>query len=691
MGRFVTRRRHAATTKPRLPKERVSVLNSSDDFSSGAFSSSRILRPFRRRRVPPTFILSSAENSVNVAGTSSFAAKPLREISLNESSDHSLGPCSRKPIFCSTPSAGSFRKHPRLKPFPVNDQSSTPLSISVSCIGNLSPFQKHVDSPGPIASACSVPPTGLHSNEKQHLGLSKQETGLHHHEEPSGDLFMESKNSNTSENTKHHSENPKTTSSEELPRLNLLSTDSESSSYFVTTAGALEWLTEALKEKCLTEHCTVQLERLDILSVTQLCSETTYSSCLGDECLVQSLQTNEHPVSVDSCQTINLLQSSEASINLCLSVTDNKNSDYLPSVNSLDSSEQAASLTDSQSSNISPSVDYNQSAEYSSTRELIKQSASVLNDESIHHTNSSTEFIMNTQLTASNSAQTAFTEEVMETVKDKCPIKKCTIQLKKVALSQLNIEQLKGFTQQNESHLTCDDRSINPHAKKTKNNHTHNTDNPDDLLSVALIQSYDTETKKAPVCTEILKEKCLSNKLIVGVKSVTLSELKDILNLKDRKLKSPTVVSDSASDDQTRSDHQSESDTNHCNEDTLTVNVNMKKRSSTRSKDKISSDIEKVVNNSCDILPTRKKMSLACKERKRRSTSTDRAGTTRKACVSGLSVSRWKNKGSASTHTFGSRAAQSGGVKAVDCSINELISTQHKQPRVRTIHTHNIY
>ncbi|XP_055364319.1 uncharacterized protein LOC114861828 [Betta splendens] len=73
-------------------------------------------------------------------------------------------------------------------------------------------------------------------------------------------------------------------------------------------------------------------------------------------------------------------------------------------------------------------------------------------------------------------------------------------------------------------------------------------------------------------------------------------------------------------------------------------------------------------------------MSLARKERNRRSTSRDRPGTTRKACVSGLSVNRWKNKSSTSSHVSGRQRAPDH-VKALDCSLNELIS-QHKQQRV---------
>ncbi|XP_067354374.1 uncharacterized protein haspin isoform X2 [Channa argus] len=605
VGRFVTRRRRAFADKPQRPKARVTSLNSSNEFSSGALGSSRILRPSKRKRLPLTYIVSSAENSINAAGTSSFATNPLREISLSGLSDQSLGPCTRQPIFCSTPSADPFSKRPHLRPLHMNDPSSSPLSMYVGCIGVLSPFQEDIDSPQqPIASLHSASPTGLHFQEKPQLDLFKTtDPVLHHLEEHSVDLFRESKSTNEritcSEDAKSITDDTKTKSSGESRHTVLLSEDSESSSYFVSAAGGLEWLIEALKEKCLTEHCTVQLERFDILTVTQLCSQITYSSCLGEEQSPQSQQSNEHAVSVNSGQTDDF-QSSQALFNLCLSVTNKKNSAYLLSDNSFDSPQQAAS------------------------------------------------------------------------------VKKCTIQLKKLALSQLPTEQHTGLTQQKGS---CDDRSDNAGAKQAENDHTHNLDSPDDLASikqpnnssrVAQTQFEDPEIKKA-----LLKNKCLTNKLSIDINRVTLSELKEILKLRNTKMKLPTAEPDSQSDDQTNGGHQSKKENDRDNKDSFSMKVNMSKRSSTSSEEKIPTDKE-ALTTSC--VPKRKKMPLAPKEKQRRSTSADRPGTTRKACVSGLSVSRWKNKGSASTHMFRRQTEQSGGVKAVDSSINELISTQHKQP-----------
>ncbi|KAL7404280.1 hypothetical protein ABVT39_012438 [Epinephelus coioides] len=655
-GRFVTRRRRASTAKPRPPKATSNILNSSDDFTSGAFDSSRILRPTRRRRrAPPPFVVSSAENSVNTAGTVSFATNPLREISLNESRDHSLGPCPRKPIFCSTPSAGSLSKRPCLKHLSINDRSSSP-----SCIGVLSTFQEDADSlEQPISPPCSAPTIGLLPDKKPQLSLDGQEPDVHHHEEPSGDSFMEPKCTN--KRSSFSEKDIKTKKDKELPSLSLLSTDdSGSSSHFVSAAGGLEWLIEALKEKCLTERCTVQLERFDNLTMSQLCSQTTYSSCLGHSSSAHSMQTNEHPLSVHSCHSNDVSQSSQTSVHLRLSVTTMTTSDSLQSGNSFEPSGHAASV------NSSPSV------EQSSTQESMEQSA-VLYVDSTHHTDSSIDHIIGTKLPANSSVQTLFDEAV----KDRSLTKKCTVQLKKMSPSKLKSDVNKC---ENDLTLKTEDPGDLACAEKiTESMMALVRQSINNTSPIAQTQSDPKTGRKAAVLSMMLKEKCLTGSAVVEIKRVTLSQLKESLQLKDTTLKSLTVVLDSSSDDQSKNDYQSESDTNHCNEKTSAMKVNRKKRGSTSSEDKIASDKE--VKNFCNIPHKRKKTSLAPKEKKRRSTSTDRPGTTRKACVSGLSMSRWKNKGSASTHVFRGRTAQMGASKAVDCSINDLICTQHKPPR----------
>ncbi|XP_028305988.1 uncharacterized protein haspin isoform X2 [Gouania willdenowi] len=243
-GRFVTRRRQGLTSKPSVAKATISLLSSSDDFTARDFSSRRIQRASKRRRAPPPILASSAENSLN----------PLREISLNDLMDPSLAPGGRKPMFCSTPSAGSISKPGHLKRFLNNYQSSTPPSISVSYIQDLSPCQGNPLSPS-------------HAKEKLQNTSDVQQLG-----DPSADLFLE-------HTTGSSSEDPKIRNSVESASVHLLSTDCDGNSQFVSAAGGFDWLIDALKRKCSTEDCKVHLERLDYDTVAQLCSQTGYSTC----------------------------------------------------------------------------------------------------------------------------------------------------------------------------------------------------------------------------------------------------------------------------------------------------------------------------------------------------------------------------------------------------------------------------
>ncbi|KAM3624007.1 uncharacterized protein V6R79_018060 [Siganus canaliculatus] len=659
-GRFVTRRRRAVAAKPKLPKATFSVVNSSDDFTSGAFDSSRILRPRRRRRqmIPPAFVVSSAENSMNAAGASNLAVNPLQEISLNELSDQSIGLCPRKPIFCSTPSANPTCKRPRLKPLSVNNQSATLPSISLSCIGGLNTFQEDMNCPGQLVS----PPRPASPNAQS--SLSKQE--------PTGDLLTKAKSSSCSDEAKCYGEDVKTKSVVELPSLNLLTTDdSECSSQFVSAAGGLEWLVVALKEKCLTKGCKVQLERLNELAVTQLCSQTAYSSCLRRSSSVHSQETqSEHPLTVVSIQTSEPSDSSEALFNLYLSVTNNKTDSYFQSTKSFESSEHAAATTDTQSSNNSPSVDCKNSAELSSsTKELSEQSKSVLLIESTQHTDGSIDFIVGTQLPNSKPQDALLTEEEAAAVEGN--IRKCSVQVEKLILTQKTVQHLQVFMQQKEGRLSGD-------ANSDINASECNVTGPEDATCSGVTTESsvaDTEQamnnctstaqtqeagKKAAVLRNMLKDECVSDKLTVKIQRLSLSQLK-----------APADVScDLSSDDRRENRHQTESDS-----------LSVRSRSvSTSSEEKAASD-KGAGKNSLNVSHKRKKASLAPKDKRKRSTSSDRPGTGRKACVSGLSVSRWKSKDATNACAFGSRTAQTGGVKAADCSINELISTQRKQPR----------
>ncbi|XP_068448088.1 serine-rich adhesin for platelets isoform X2 [Clinocottus analis] len=590
MDHFVTHRRRAAATKP--AKSRFSTLDSSDDFTSR-----RIVRPSRRSALPAA-VVSSAENSLNAAGAASFAIKPFQEISLNELTD-SLRPCARKPIFCSTPSAGSFSKRPRLKPPSDNDHSCSPPSMSVSCIGALSTFQEDVDSPAqPASPLLSSPPIErLRSQEKR-------EAGPRRHEASSGDLFTEPENSN--KRRRRSEEDATTRNVGGLSGLNLLSPDdSRSSSRFVSAAGGLEWLREYLKERCLAQRCEVQLKRLDELSASQLRGQTAYSSCLG-----LSSSTN-------SRLSTGILQPTEPSLRFRLSVSNIKALHSLGSINSLEASENGDSVTGHQSTNTSPS------ARDSHPQESMEQLASVIYVDSTHR-----------EPIGSGSTRTPSAVAV----KDERRSKKCTVQGHETASSHANV-----FVEDPEDVKLLGEIAA---GRTSSTNHS------------GLAAQGRSDRPEAALVTA-LKEKCQSVRVLVEVRRVTLSRPRGIQQLKVSTLDSSADAVGSAGDQDAAScDHRSARDVNRYDAE----------------KGLSPSTGNEVAAKSFRNVPRKgnKKTHAAAKEKKpRRSTSADRPGTTRKASVSGLSVNRWKNH--AGAHAFRSKAA--------DSSINDLISTQHKQPR----------
>ncbi|KAF7662569.1 hypothetical protein LDENG_00233220 [Lucifuga dentata] len=695
IGRFVTHRQHAAVTKPKLLKGIENVLNSSDDFtSSGAAAGSRRIRRPPRKKPPSAFNFSSAENSVDATGTASIASNPFREISLNESAGHSL----RKPLFCSTPSASSCNKH--LKHLPFNHQSPTALSISVSSVALLSTFQEDVDCAGHTSPPHSTPPMVVSSGDKQlsNLAEQKKKTNPHHLEESSGHLFIKpgstNKSSNCREGAKSQDETTETQNGDALPMLkisSLISTDTEGISDFVSASGELQWLIEAQKEKCLTRCCTVQLERVDKLMLTQLHSQTTYSSCLEHSSSVHSQQTKEHSHSVKGSPVIDLSQSLEPSLGLHLSVTNSKISNSLQSENisaNHASTNHVSSSTVSQNTNLLRSAYCNQSAQLLSAMESSDHSSSVIVD-CIHHADSSVEFIRGSQSPTNSHfpKQLQFadsgTEEVAEAVKDKCLAGKIRVQLNRLSLSQLK--------QQKESGLTSDGKSVSPDVGKSNSGDTANIEPPAGHTHSRTSQKRGVPSvepgpeEKTDALTAMLKEECLRDKSIVGIKRLLISQLtENSLQLEDFKRLAPRDVSNSSEGQtvkmQSKSNHTATSD--HHNQHAASRKKNMKKRPST-SFEKKASDKEKNAKTSLDILPKRKKVPPAPKEKKKRSTSTDRPATSRKANVSGLSVSRWKNKVNTSTHTLQSRTTQTqrGNTQIVDCSFNDLTTTHHKNPK----------
>lgn len=535
-------------------------------------------------------------------------------------------------MFCSTPSAGPFGKRPY-----------------------------------------ALPPNKLDPEGKAHTSLEDQE--------PSVDLFLNaSSKSGAYEETKSNKESQdiKSKSGEGSQSVNLLSTvDSECGTYFVTTAGELEWLIQALKERCLSTRCTVELDRLDSVLLSQICSQTIYSSCLGQSSSCYSHQTSGRPLHGNSIQAIDLSQSSDTPFNLQLSVTVNENSGHLQSPNSVESSEHRVPVTDSRSSNTSPP------AQDFSLKEPTEQSLPKVVEPSLQ-TDGSDELIMDVQLAANSSRKTLFAEAGAAAIRNNRLTKKYSVKLE-----NLNAQQLSAFMQEKTARLTCrieaadqeeicHRENINDLIYPVEISEREMVSNKKSLNGssrVAQIESVDIKAgEKAVGLTAKLKQDCLHDKFKVKIKKLAVSEIGKILQGRDGTLKHLTDARDYKKDGQLINGLQSESDNNRSSEET--TKVGLRRRGSTISKETILSDKDENLKNSQNIAHKRKKTSLAPKQKKRRSTSTDRPGTNRKACVSGLSVSRWKNKDMFRTATVGHN-------KTVDCSISELISTKYKPPKVR--------
>lgn len=176
--------------------------------------------------------------------------------------------------------------------------------------------------------------------------------------------------------------------------------------------------------------------------------------------------------------------------------------------------------------------------------------------------------------------------------------------------------------------------------------------------------------REAAALTAKLKEECLCNKLQVKIKRVSFVKLREILQGRHSGAGPNADVSICKSEGQATTSSQSNSDiTQSCKETGKAGGSTVSQESSLSDKDE-----------SLEGSRNRKNYSQVSKvqKRKRRSTSTDRPATNRKACVSGLSVTRWKNKDFA-----GFNAGRAAHNKAGDSSISEMMAVKHKQPRVR--------
>lgn len=175
--------------------------------------------------------------------------------------------------------------------------------------------------------------------------------------------------------------------------------------------------------------------------------------------------------------------------------------------------------------------------------------------------------------------------------------------------------------------------------------------------------TVDTSSCRAESLSGALIQECLTDKLAVRVERLALTQLKE-LQQKGRKCQSSTNCSDLTNEDLTRNKRQNKTDSKHSEEISCKV-VGKGSPSSFRlvaSEEKASKKGPKVDQKA---FGKNKKM--------RKGNLTKRPGTTRKACVSGLSVSRWKNDS-----VFKRNSTR----RPADCTINDLISAQPSGPPV---------
>ncbi|XP_061772221.1 uncharacterized protein haspin [Nerophis ophidion] len=638
VSRFVTCRQRLVSKKPKLKK--ATAVDSSEDYTSREHKKSTT--PPKRKR------LESSMDSSN----SSMAALPLQENLLNESADHNLRPCSRKPIFCSTPSVCPARKGLDRVPVAITNQSLNSLSLSVSCIG-VSTLKEDLGQP---RQPCSSPPS---ENTEQ-----KNQAGQSFHHGYSFDLFAHPVSVNQTGRCFKTN-----TFSESVPT-------PESSSCFEVPMKDISSPAEALKQKCLAEDCNVRVKRLDLLTVSRLRRQTVYFSC-SDLLSSAGTKPTAEPVCVDllsspqpsfdandresetSCVPINPSLSPQAlspqpsfdandgeSESSCVLTNPSLSPQALSPQPSFDAndgeSESSCVLTNPslspQALSPQPSFDANDRESetscvltnpslspqaLSSEDESMERSASVRIVESSQLTDSSFELFTCPELTTDFSVQRSTEKKGI----DGSFGKECKVSVKRLDMSQFKTGLVHRKT--SAAQLGNDEDAVD-------------TQSEEDSLKMALIQ------------------KCQSDKLAVRIRRMTLAQLKE--------LQGKVAKSDSLS-----------------NAPDSTGGV----VTTTRDSQEISSvALEKQSSGFGTVVAPGKEVqdpgvAAKRKKKKKKSPLTGRPGTTRKACVSGLSVSRWKSDSRIQTpHRFRRR-------KAADCTMDDLVSAQTKELHDLLGHTNN--
>lgn len=337
----------------------------------------------------------------------------------------------------------------------------------------------------------------------------------------------------------------------------------------------------------------------------------------------------------------------QSPFHLQLSVTNIKDSDVLLSQEPVELSKHVASATDSQKSNTSPL------AQVTSSEKLLWPAAAESAD--------SDELIVATQPSA-DSPQEAWLAEVAAAALRS----KCTVKLEKL---NLELKQQEEAAEANEVE-TCCGTNNNDGTSPVRISRRLTASNRSSRHSEQMEAAVAETVGGAAALTAKLKEECLRDKFQVKIKRVSIVELRKILQDRHSDVKANTDVSICKSEAQVTNSRQSNCDIIQSHKETW------KAGGSTVSQESSLSDKDESLEGSRN----RKNHSQVSKvqKRKRRSTSTDRPATNRKACVSGLSVTRWKNKDFA-----GFNAGRAAHNKTGDSSISEMMAGKHKQPRVR--------
>lgn len=338
----------------------------------------------------------------------------------------------------------------------------------------------------------------------------------------------------------------------------------------------------------------------------------------------------------------------QSPLHLQLSVTNIKNGIILLSEESVELSKHTASASDDEKSDTSPPAQATLSEKLrwsAAARSFVSDKPTVATEPS------------------DDSPQGAWWSEVAAAALSS----KCVVKLEKLQPWRLcELMQRQEATEASEGRGMNDNDGTSP-VRISRRRTSSNRSSPRSLEIEAAVAETVGE---AAVQMAKLKEECLRDKFKVMLKRASSVELSEICPGRRRDLNANSDVSNSKHEGQFANSRQPNSDIiQSCKEIGKSEGSTVSQESSLSDKDE-SLEGSRNRKNNCQVSKLQKK--------KRRSTSTDRPATSRKACVSGLSVTRWKNKDFAGLNA--GRAAHN---KTGDSSISEMTAGKHMQPRVR--------